>query len=594
LIFNAYAQTVHRDIIFSDNVRREIIMGNFSLVRNSAILAVYASTLFGAVIGVLVSVAAATFVEIVEFFTILREQSELTHFEIGLFSFNPIVAVMITVSAILILIIRSTFQIGRWHGPADTMYVAHQEVEPLDIKIGVASTLAALASACGGASVGQYGPLVHFGATVSSLLKRLLSVQVKGNVVIGAGVAAAISAGFDAPIAGIIFAHEAIIRHFSPKAMAPIATSAIVAAAMVNYVFVLPDPLVLHGEPPALVAALLPVIFSAVFFGFIAVVFMTCLRSSTQLNQKLKLPAHQSIIIAILSVIFIGALVPSSLGLGTSTLTELLSIPHSLGFVLALIAAKIILTSACLGFGFFGGVFSPALLVGAASGVAVSRIFDASMSSGLTSALTLAGMASVAACVVGAPLATVFIVLELTLSYEFTLITLLAVVVSQVVSENLFGHSFFDRQLIDRGIDLRFGRSQLGLTLTNITECSTSDFLQVSESTSVSSVIATMRSEAKTEAYCTDENGAFAGKTNINLLLSEDPSATVSLALESAPLVLSAESSLNEAMEKAATFVGESIPVVDLETKQMTGVVTEADLFAAYLEVQEEVRLVEK
>jgi CIC family chloride channel protein len=166
--------------------------------------------------------------------------------------------------------------------------------------------------------------------------------------------------------------------------------------------------------------------------------------------------------------------------------------------------------------------------------------------------------------------------------------------VSQVVSENLFGHSFFDRQLIDRGIDLRFGRSQLGLTLTNITECSTSDFLQVSESTSVSSVIATMRSEAKTEAYCTDENGAFAGKTNINLLLSEDPSATVSLALESAPLVLSAESSLNEAMEKAATFVGESIPVVDLETKQMTGVVTEADLFAAYLEVQEEVRLVEK
>ena len=569
-------------------------MAYLTAVRESTIISVYASTIFGAIIGILVSIAAATFVQGVQFFTNLRETSQLLHLDIGPFSFDPAIAIMIIIAAAVIISIRKVFKVGRWHGPADTIYVAHQDIEPIDIKTGVASTLAAFASACGGASVGQYGPLVHFGATVSSLLKRALSVPVRGNVVIGAGVAAAISAGFDAPIAGIIFAHEAVVRHFSPKAMAPIATSAIVAAAMVNYVFVLPDPLVLRGEAPELLTALLPVIISSVIFGFIAVIFMKSLRGFAQLNQRLKLPPHQSIFIAVLAVICIGALVPSSLGLGTNALAALLSEPQSLQFVIGLLVAKIILTGACLGFGFFGGVFSPALLVGAASGAALSRLFEPTMSGSLTSALTLAGMASVAACVVGAPLATVFIVLELTLSYEFTLITLLAVVVSQVVSTNVFGHSFFDRQLMDRGIDLRFGRSQLGLSQTNITTCSNTDFLQVDERSDIGSVITSMRAGAQTEAYCVSETGTFLGKTNINLLLSKLPSASVMSALERSPLILGTDNSLNEAMEKAATFVGESIPIVDSEAQTMIGIVTEADLFAAYLKVQEDVRLVEK
>jgi CIC family chloride channel protein len=48
------------------------------------------------------------------------------------------------------------------------------------------------------------------------------------------------------------------------------------------------------------------------------------------------------------------------------------------------------------------------------------------------------------------------------LSYEFTLITLFPVIVSQVISSNLFGN-FFDRQLLDRDIDLRFGRGKFSL-----------------------------------------------------------------------------------------------------------------------------------
>ena len=60
-----------------------------------------------------------------------------------------------------ILIVRRLFGIKRWHGPADAIHAAHRSDNELDVKSGFGSTLAAFISASGGASVGQYGPLVH-------------------------------------------------------------------------------------------------------------------------------------------------------------------------------------------------------------------------------------------------------------------------------------------------------------------------------------------------------------------------------------------------------------------------------------------------
>ena len=72
-----------------------------------------------------------------------------------------------------LLIVRRLFSIDRWHGPADSIYAAHRTDNELDIKSGFGSTIAAFISAGSGASVGQYGPLVHFGATVGSYLDMI-------------------------------------------------------------------------------------------------------------------------------------------------------------------------------------------------------------------------------------------------------------------------------------------------------------------------------------------------------------------------------------------------------------------------------------
>ena len=66
--------------------------------------------------------------------------------------------------------------------------------------------------------------LVHFGATIGTFIRQALGNKTIGtDVFIGCGVAAAIAAGFHAPIAGIVFAHEAVLRHFSFRALTPIA-----------------------------------------------------------------------------------------------------------------------------------------------------------------------------------------------------------------------------------------------------------------------------------------------------------------------------------------------------------------------------------
>ena len=177
--------------------------------------------------GLVMSLVSNGFVAGVLWLTSLRERQLASW--LGL---DPTMAAMLPlicllVAAFLILQVRRLFGIARWHGPADSIFAAHRTDNELDIRSGFGSTIAALISAGGGASVGQYGPLVHFGATMGSAFRTLTGGRLTTDVFIGCGVAGAIAAGFNAPIAGVVFAHEAILRHFSMRAIAPIAIASI-------------------------------------------------------------------------------------------------------------------------------------------------------------------------------------------------------------------------------------------------------------------------------------------------------------------------------------------------------------------------------
>ena len=156
----------------------------------------------GGLIGALIAWTSNAYVSGVHVFTELRENHPLFEISLAGNQFELASLIFLWVAAGIVIVIRRVFGVVRWHGPADSIYHAQQSKEPLDIKHGIASTLTAFTSAAGGGSVGQYGPLVHFGATLGIAVKRFVSSRLSHEVYLGCGVAAAISAGFGAPIAG--------------------------------------------------------------------------------------------------------------------------------------------------------------------------------------------------------------------------------------------------------------------------------------------------------------------------------------------------------------------------------------------------------
>ena len=111
--------------------------------------------------------------------------------------------------------------------------------------------------------------------------------------------------------------------------------------------------------------------------------------------------------IGVLILSLIGSIFPEVMGLGTQTVQNIFEVQYGLGILLLILFGKIVTTSISLNFGFFGGVFSPALLVGASAGAAVSTfLMHAGIISNFEFPLVICGMAAVTGSVIGAPITT--------------------------------------------------------------------------------------------------------------------------------------------------------------------------------------------
>ena len=196
-------------------------------------------------------------------------------------------------------------------------------------------------------------------------------------------------------------------------------------------------------------------------------------------------------------------------------------------------------------------------------------------------------------------MSAVLIVFELSGSYEFSVAAMICVVMSTLVSYLLFGHSYFTRQLMDRQIDITMGRGHLRMTELAVTKyVRPSDYLAVDGASNIDTAISKMVAAQVSEAYILDEKNTFVGKVLLFKLMAarqvqKTKPAELGDLVEPNPLVLDKESSVAAAIETASDFVGESIPVVDMETHRLVGVITEADLLQAYLELQNDARAIE-
>ena len=542
--------------------------------------------------GVLISLVANYFVMTVKWFATLRIFSN-SFFDINGWSFAPILWLFLAVFALDV--IRRTFDITRWHGPADAVYACHRTDNELDLKRGIGSTLAALISLCGGAPVGQYGPLVNFGATIGSFVSQSFNVRFfTPEILMGCGVAAAISAGFHAPIAGIIFAHEAVLRHFSLRALVPIAVASATSAAFGNWAFGGSALFSLNVQAPELLPLMPALILSGVAFGLVSLVYMKLIFFFVAIPPKFKVGYLPFALMAAFITGIFGMFFPEVLGLGVEVIFKFITEDFGIWAIITLLGIKIFLTTLCVGFGIFGGVFSPALFIGAATGQFMSNLLGYTALLSTTSILAVSGMAAVAACVVGAPLAVIMIILELTMSYEYAIAALVSTMVAVMISNSLYGHSFFDKQLEQRGIDLSQGRGNLELMLKKVEAIVSQDYLIVAKNEKISSVIKKMSKNNNSEAYCIDKKGKFLGKCKLSEIACAVKNKTISNFLEKEPTSIKLDASILQAIEVASDFVGESIPVISRLDGKLAGVVTEADIFQAYMSTQVKINDLER
>ena len=551
---------------------------------------VFQVIIFGAAVGGVVSITAVGFVSGVRLISDWRYQFGSCFFDLGSICFSIQPLFFLLASALIIILVKRTLNIERYHGPADVILSAHSPSQDLDPKTGFLSTFSAFVSASGGASVGQYGPLVHLGGTIGGIINRRLPHLLTKDTFIGCGVAAAISAGFNSPIGGIIFAHEAILRHFSFKAIAPIAVSSVVSSTLANYFF--PSGILLQNTSSEI--SLLPSVSLSLILGpmcaVIAVIFMRCLITLQKHSSKLSTSEFIRILYAVVAVGLIGGFIPEVLGLGSETIVGIIERSYTFYFLMCVLTLKLVVTVICLSMGFFGGVFSPALVLGAALGGILTYIGSTFGINNIGDSLILAGMAALSASVIGAPIASIVIIFELSHSYDLAFVAIICVAGSCLISSLIFGHSFFDMQLINRNFRISRGRADIVLSEISIKNIIGKNKFLSTTQTKRKELIKLFASSDFTEAYIIEEDNRLMGKIKVNEVMKE---LNQDVPIDKNPLALSINESISEAITKASNFVGESIPVLD-QSKKLVGVITEADLFLQYLSVQESISNIER
>ena len=564
---------------------------NIKAVRDSLALLIIA-----AVVGTIVSFVAQLFIisakNIYDF--IFNNKDFILSVDVGNISLNLIPLIVCVPSSILVGLLMYYLKLPRWFGPADTIYAAHHRAGILDLKGGFGSTLASFISISGGASVGIYGPLVHFGATVSSFIRRQDFIpKIPHDIIIGSGVAAAISAGFGAPLAGIIFAHETVLRHFSMKAVAALAISSMAANFSATEIGIVSPPLLLTAIPFDMSDIIISLGVIGPLAALVAIIFMKLMLFLGSIPAKINIKSWQAPVIAGFACGLCGMIFSEVLGLGTEVLMSVITSQQVLGYLLALLIGKIILTSICIGFGFFGGMFSPALFLGGVLGAIVFQLPITSMNSELLSVLAVSGMAAVSSSVIGAPITAIILVLELTGSYEYAIAATFPIVVCSFITSRIFANSVFDKQLISRGVAITKGREQIRLNDALIKNYVDKNYTKLKPTTSIEKAIELLIISKTTEGYIISDDNKFISKISLIHLINKKGSNLIKYS-EPKPLIIHPNSNLIVVIKKLSKFVGESIPIVDNKTHEMVGIISENDVLKAYLDISEEINQIEK
>jgi chloride channel protein, CIC family len=322
-------------------------------------------------------------------------------------------------------------------------------------------TSATLAS---GIPLGREGPSVQVGAGIASVLGRLLGLRPeKVKSLLPVGAAAAIAAAFNTPLAAVLFALEEIVGDLH----APVLGSVVLASATSwgvlrlllgnSPLFKVPQYQLVHPAEFAVYAVL------GVAGGLVSVAFTKLLLSMRE--RFLRLPQKTLWFQPVAGGLLVGVLgwfVPQVLGVGYEYVGYALNGNMALKLMALLVVLKLLTVTTSYASGNAGGIFGPALFIGAMLGGTVGtlahRLFPAYTAT--PGAYALVGMGAAFAGIVRAPMTSVLMIFEMTQDYAVIVPLMISNLVSLFISSRLQNQPIYEALAIQDGIHLPSSESR--------------------------------------------------------------------------------------------------------------------------------------
>ncbi|HUZ34731.1 MAG TPA: chloride channel protein [Streptosporangiaceae bacterium] len=355
---------------------------------------------------------------------------------------------------------------ARGHGVPEVMAAVAENGGRIRPQVSVVKAVASALCIGTGGSVGREGPIVQIGsALASSLGQQVRMPENRLRILVACGAAGGIAATFNAPITGVFFGVEIILREFSIEGIFTVMLSAMVAD-LVSRQFLgsapflsgFPSGIALHHARNYLLVAALAVIAALFGMALAKILYVTediCDRVWENRPEWAR-PAAGGIALGALLLAL-----PQMYGVGYPVMNNAVGGSYALWFLIVLAAGKIVATSLTIGIGGSGGVFAPSLFIGATSGMAFGDIAGHLLgpAAGQPALYAVVGMGAVFASAARAPLTSVASVVEMTGDFTLTLPVMLAVAVATATSRALSYGTIYTTKLLRRGTDIDHPRS---------------------------------------------------------------------------------------------------------------------------------------
>lgn len=508
------------------------------------------------------------------------------------------------------VLLYRVLKLGGGHGVPNVLKAVATGQVNLSPAMAVKSATSPITITSGG-SAGPEGPMVEIGAVVGSRLAQWAGVpRDQVGTLIGAGSAAGIAAMFNAPMGGVVFALELILRDFHIRNFAPVVIAAVVASVT--------SRAVLSAEPA--LQALNPLVFDTIVLSPVLVLQAAALgaacgamgalmiamltRAHDAFTQVRAVPMWLKPAVGGLLVGLLGLLTPGVMGEGYPAVNDLVLDqgplpPAGLGFFFLLLLyslLKIAATGFTLGSGGTGGTFAPSMVTGAFLGAAGGLLFSNLMPDYTPDfrVYALVGMAGLVSSALGTPLAAMLIIYEVSgANYKLVFPLMVVVAVSSLVSSRLHrGGTIYTQSLLREGFDVERTRGAHSDPLATIpvTEVMDRQFVSLRPGDTLEHILDLLESTDVQAFLVTDEWGNLRGlistddlRSLINLGDVGDTALIAADIADAHPATITVEESAAKAMLILGASDAAALPVVDdKQTRHLAGVVYRNRLLRAY------------